>query len=126
MRPYDLKYLSRRLTQGLDRWIIHTDWVLITCSGTIGRAGLVSPLQDQWAASQHLLRIVPNDKHGHPGYLTAFLMTPFGQHQLTAKIYGGVVDELTEADTQVIRIPRLPPELQAEIGDRVVTAFKKR
>jgi type I restriction enzyme S subunit len=66
MRPYDLKYLSRIHTQKLDRWIIGTDWVLITCSGTIGRVGLVSPLQDRWAASQHLLRIVPDYIKGHP------------------------------------------------------------
>jgi hypothetical protein len=73
-----------------------------------------------------LLRIVPDYIKGHPGYLATFLMTPYGQHQLKAKIYGGVVDELTEADTQSVWIPKLPPDLQAEIGDRVLIAYKKR
>jgi hypothetical protein len=90
MRPHDLKYISRTKTEGLERWIIRKGWVLITCSGTIGRVGLVSSVQDQWAASQHLLRIVPDQSKGHPGYLAAFLTTPYGQHQITAKIYGGV------------------------------------
>jgi hypothetical protein len=51
-------------------------------------------------------------------------MTPYGQHQLTAKIYGGVVDELTEEDTRAVWIPNAPLEIQGEIGERVVKAFE--
>jgi type I restriction enzyme S subunit len=124
MRPYDLKYLSRTKQKGIERWIIRAGWVLVTCSGTIGRVGLVSSYMDKWAASQHLLRIIPNKEQGHPGYIAAFLMTPYGQHQLTAKIYGGVVDELTEEDTRAVWIPNAPLEIQGEIGERVVKAFE--
>jgi type I restriction enzyme S subunit len=124
MQPYDLKYLSRTKQKGIERWIIRAGWVLVTCSGTIGRVGLVSSYMDKWAASQHLLRIIPNKNQGHPGYIAAFLMTPYGQHQLTAKIYGGVVDELTEEDTRAVWIPNAPLEIQAQIGERVVKAFE--
>ncbi|MDW8036552.1 MAG: restriction endonuclease subunit S [Thermoguttaceae bacterium] len=126
MRPYDLKYLSRTEQRNLERWIIHKGWVLVTCSGTIGRVGMVSSYMDGWAASQHLLRIVPDHSKGHPGYLAAFLMTPYGQHQLTAKIYGGVVDELTEDDTRAVWIPDAPMEIQQKIGEQVVQAFEKK
>ncbi len=126
MRPYDLKYLSRTKQKNLERWVIRKGWVLVTCSGTIGRVGLVSSYMDKWAASQHLLRIIPDHEQGHPGYIAAFLMTPYGQHQLTAKIYGGVVDELTEEDTRTVWIPNAPPDIQAEIGERVVQAFEKK
>ncbi|MCI2432103.1 restriction endonuclease subunit S [Candidatus Acetothermia bacterium] len=126
MRPYDLKYLSRTKQKGLERWIIRKGWVLVTCSGTIGRVGLVSSYMDKWAASQHLLRIVPDYNQGHPAYIAAFLMTPYGQHQLTAKIYGGVVDELTEEDTSAVWIPNAPQEIQQGIGKRVVEAFEKK
>jgi type I restriction enzyme S subunit len=126
MRPYDLKYLSKKNTRGLERWAIHKRWVLVTCSGTIGRVGIVSSLRDEWTASQHLLRIIPDEIKGHPGYIAAFLMTPYGQHQLTAKVYGGVVDELTEADTASVWIPNAPKKVQANIGDRVVEAFEKK
>ncbi len=126
MRPSDLKYLSRTRQKGLDRWIIRKGWVLITCSGTIGRIGLVSSYQDKWAASQHLLRIVPDYSKAHPGYIAAFLMTPYGQHQLTAKIYGGVVDELTEEDTEAVWISDAPKDIQTKIGNLVVSAFEKK
>jgi type I restriction enzyme S subunit len=126
MRPYDMKYLSRSQQKGLDRWIVRKGWVLVTCSGTIGRVGLVSSRQDQWAASQHLLRIFPDYQKGHPGYIAAFLATPYGQHQLTAKIYGGVVDEITAEDTANVWIPKAPPEVQAAIGAKVVSAYEKK
>ncbi len=126
MRPYDLKYLSRAKQEGLERWIIRKGWVLVTCSGTIGRVGLVSSYQDKWAASQHLLRIVADHRKGHPGYIAAFLMTPYGQHQLTAKIYGGIIDEITEEDTGAVWMPDAPKNVQTAIGERVVNAFEKK
>jgi type I restriction enzyme S subunit len=125
MRPYDLKYISRKANaKHIDECIIVPGYVLVTRSGTIGRVGLVSSAQDGWTASEHLLRIVPKEEQGHPGYIAAFLMTPYGQHQLTAKIYGGVVDELTEEDTRAVWIPNAPLQIQADIGERVVKAFE--
>ncbi|GAP12177.1 restriction endonuclease S subunits [Bellilinea caldifistulae] len=127
MRPYDLKYVSLKVNaKHIDKCLIRIGYVLATRSGTIGRIGLVSSYMDKWAASEHLLRIVPDNSRGHPGYIAAFLMTPYGQHQLTAKIYGGVVDELTESDTGEVWIPNAPMEIQQEIGEKVVQAFEKK
>jgi type I restriction enzyme S subunit len=126
MRPNDLKYLSSTQQSRLERWIVRKGWVLVTCSGTIGRVGLVSSRLDKWAASQHLLRILPDYTKGHPGYITAFLMTPYGQHQVIAKTYGGIVDEITAEDTGKIWIPDVPMDIQTKIGNIVVTAFEKK
>ncbi len=127
MRPYDLKYISLRAnSKYIDQCLIRTGYVLVTRSGTIGRIGLVSPYLSNWAASEHLLRIVPDNSKSHPGYIAAFLMTPYGQHQLMAKIYGGVIDELTESDTGEVWIPNAPMEIQQEIGEKVVQAFEKK
>lgn len=126
MKPYGLKYLSRTQQRGIARWLVRKGWILVTCSGTIGRVGLVSSYQHEWAASQHLLRIIPDYSKGHPGYIAAFLMTPYGQHQLASKIYGGVVDELTAEDTREILIPDSPLDIQKAIGERVVRAFEKK
>jgi type I restriction enzyme S subunit len=126
IKPYDLKYLSRRAHPDLSRWIIHQGWVLVTCSGTIGLVALVPKTLDGWAASQHIERIIPNTQRCHAGYIAAFLMTPYGQHQLTSKIYGGVVDELTEEDTAAIWLPDAPLEVQERIGTLVVQAFEKK
>jgi type I restriction enzyme S subunit len=127
MKPYDLKYLSRRANERhIEECLIREGWVLVTRSGTVGRLTLVPKALDGWAASEHCLRIVPNPKRVHAGYLAAFLMTPYGQHQLTSKIYGGVVDELTAEDTAAIWLPDAPLEVQRRIGTLVVQAFEKK
>lgn len=125
MRPYGLKYISAALTKNIGRWIIHGGWVLVTCSGTIGRVGICSMSQDGWAASQHILRI-RQTTGVDPGFLAAFLSTPFGQHQMTAKIYGGVVDELTAEDMASVAIPNVPLEKQHPIGALVLRAYDLR
>ena len=53
-------------------------------------------------------------------------MNPYGWHQLTSEIYGGVVDELTAEDTRDILIPDPPRDVRDEIGDLVVRAFEMR
>lgn len=126
MKPYDLKYLSRRAHEDLSPWILNEGWVLVTCSGTIGRVAVVPKALEGWAASQHIERIVPKTNRVHAGYLAAFLMTPYGQHQLTSKVYGGVVDELTEEDTAAVWLPDTPFKVQEKIGKLVLSAFEKK
>lgn len=104
--PADLKYLSAKAHVRLDRWIIRSGWVLVTCSGTIGRVAIARRQWDGWAASQHILRIVPAPDGDVPsGYLYAFLRSFAGQAQLTSRIYGAVVDEITEEQAESILVP---------------------
>jgi type I restriction enzyme, S subunit len=126
MRPYDLKYISNAKTKKMERWLIQSGWVLVTCSGTIGRIAVSSSQQNGWAASQHILRIIPKENSTHPGFLSAFLSTPYGQHQLKAKIYGGVIDELTAEDTEVILIPDIPYPEQLKIGEPILKVYELR
>ena len=126
MRPHNLEFISSTRTNKIERWIIRPGWVLVTCSGTIGRIAVSTNKQDGWAASQHILRILPKQNTTHPGFLAAFLSTPYGQHQLKAKIYGGVVDELTAEDTEVILIPDVPYSEQLRIGEPVVKVYELR
>ncbi|MCL5611713.1 MAG: restriction endonuclease subunit S [Chloroflexi bacterium] len=126
MYPADLKYLSLSQQANIERWIVEKGWVLVTCSGTIGRIGLVSSRRDKWAASQHILRILPDHLKGHPGYIAAFLSTLYGQHQILSKTYGGVIDEITAKDTGKIWIPGTPIKIQEKIGGLVVSAYEKK
>lgn len=126
IRPFDLKYLSRTQTTNLARWLIRRGQVLVTCSGTIGRVGMVSSFRDGWAASQHILRISTNPTRLHPGYVAAFLMATYGQYQVLAKVYGGVVDELTENDVAQVLIPIPPEHVHRKIGEMVLEAFEQK
>lgn len=125
MRPYDLKYLSRRSERDLGQCRVEHLWILITRSGTIGRVSLVSKYIHGWAASEHLIRIIAEDSY-NPGYIATFLMSPYGQYQLLSKIYGGVVDELTVEDTGNILIPIPSKGIQDKIGNKVIEAFEMK
>ena len=106
LEPADLKYLSTAAHQNLEPYIIRHGWVLMTRSGTTGRVTLVPPEWDGWAASEHIFRIIPRSGGRCPaGYLATFLSSPLGQAQLSAQVYGAVVDELTEDQVRSIRIP---------------------
>ncbi len=107
----DLKYLSRSIDR-LERWTIEAGWLLVSCSGTIGRITVCPPEWDGWAASQHVLRIVPDEERCSSGYLSLFLASPLGQVQMTANSYGAVVDELTEEQAKSILVPL--PELDVD------------
>ncbi len=104
-QPADLKYLSRKAHKSLSQWIIKKGWVLVTCSGTIGRVTIALDSWDGWAASQHIMRIIPRSGGPCPaGYIYAFLSSPLGQAQFNG-VYGAVVDELTAEDAGNILIP---------------------
>ncbi|HUK72715.1 MAG TPA: restriction endonuclease subunit S [Streptosporangiaceae bacterium] len=104
--PSDIKYLSKTAHVRLERWIIRSGWILITCSGTVGRVTMAPQQWDGWAASQHILRVIPEpDAACPPGYLATFLASPLGRVQLTARIYGAVVDELTEEQARSVLVP---------------------
>lgn len=105
LEPANLKFLSREAHKNLDRWIIRAGWLLVTCSGTIGNVTICPPEWDNWAASQHILRVVPDEEMCPSGYLCSFLASPLGQVQLMAKIYGGVVDEITEEQASSVKVP---------------------
>jgi type I restriction enzyme M protein len=98
-----------------DKWLSHDDprlkyltvkkgWLLVTRSGT---TGIVSSVPDHWdgyAISDHVIRIVPNDKIDS-SYLLAYLKTPQCQAALTQGIFGSVIDEITPETIENINIP---------------------
>lgn len=124
IKPRLLKYISKKVTKNIEKWIIHSGWVLVTCSGTIGRVALAPKEWDGWAISQHVARIIPNSGKVHSGFLTAFLSSDYGYRQVISKTYGGVVDELAEDDLKDILVPLPLPRIQEKIGNPIVQAFE--
>ncbi len=119
-QPTDLKYISPAVHREIDRWLIRENWILVTRSGTVGRVAITPKSWDGWAASEHLLRIIPAlDGVCPPGYLHAFLQSSAGQTQLTSQIYGAVVDELTEDQARAILVPVARTAAQREAVQRI-------
>jgi type I restriction enzyme S subunit len=126
--PSNKKYLSlvhhgERIKKQLE---LHENMVLITCSGTIGKVTLVPKHWEHWAASQHIIRVVPVvDKIA--GYLSIFLASEYGHALITRYTYGSVVDEIDDKHVSQIPFPFLKNRvIQNEINDLALKANKLR
>jgi type I restriction enzyme S subunit len=128
IKPQDIKYIWKGM-KNLESYIIRRNWICVTCSGTIGRLSLIRDGWDGWAATNHLLRVVPKESEIHPGYLSVFLLSIYGQAQFQRLTYGGVIDEIGEAGELFDDILVLKPankELEDRIANLAYEAYDKR
>ncbi len=70
-------------------------WILITRSGTTGIVSIVPEAWDGYAMSEHVIRIIPNEKKINSSYLLAFLKTKYCQDLISKGVYGSVIDSIT-------------------------------
>lgn len=79
------------------------------------------PTVEGWFGSNNIARL--SDEQTDMGFLYAFLSTPYGRHQLTKDIYGGVVDHINESHIGDVLVPKVPHRLQSSVGDLVRRVF---
>ena len=118
----DIRFLAK--TKDVESYIIKIGWVLITRSGTIGRTSLVTKQWDNFAATEHIIRIIPKDIDS--GYLITFLHSNYGQNQIKRFIHGSIVDEISENQIMQIVIPVPEKDIQIQIGEKAQKAFELR
>ena len=122
---FDIKYLWKK-APNIESLLIKRGWILMSRSGTVGNVALATKPIENWAASEHVIRIVPKDDV-NPGYLWMALTSIYGQVQIKAKIYGGVVDEIAERNTSLLESILLPlpnKSIQDKIGNLVIEAYE--
>ena len=106
--------------------LIKKNWILITRSGTLARTVYVWNNYEEFAASEHLIRVVPNNTDIDAGYLYAFLSSDYGYHQLLRYKHGAVIDEITEDQISQTLIPISDNDKQKEIGEIMRRAYGLR
>jgi len=130
IRPTEMKFLSNSEIGFMSDLMLERNMILIACSGslggTFGRAGFVYKNFENYAASQHILRIVANEDLIDSGYLYAFLSSEYGYESITKYRWGSLIDEIDDHDMSKLIIP-IPSEIQQkEIGDLVREAYDLR
>jgi type I restriction enzyme, S subunit len=125
IRP-ELKYLSDTEISFIDELLIKRNWTLISCSGTLGRVCFVYDNYENYAASQHILRVNPNEDLVDPAYLNCFLSSKYGYYQLLRYRYGSVIDEIDDKNIEGVLVPLPSEQQQKEIGDLVRKAYELR
>ena len=122
--PARTRYLSRQLDVDVSELIIRQNFLLMTCSGTIGRVFHVPKRLDGWAATHDLIRIIP--KEGMVGYLFAWCMTEAARTQVLAHTHGGQIDHVTDEQVGEMLVPLIPAAKARQLDRSVLRALKAR
>lgn len=109
------RYLSKAQSEALSYLKLKRDWILVTCSGTLGNVTYTNSTYEDKIVTHDLIRIVPNDNKVKRGVLYAFLSSKYGYHQITQSQFGGVVKHINDIQTRGIKVPVFPIDLQNRV-----------
>ena len=126
IRPFDLQYQPKDYKPAAKHYV-EKDWILITRSGSTGRVVMVTDSMSGTMVSEHVIRVICDENLIDPYYVYAYLSTDkIGKILLEKGIYASVVDHITPDFVATIPIPRLKPEKEKEIADKIREAEAKR
>jgi len=104
-----------------EQYQIKHGWILVSCSGTIGNVGLVPRYWDGWAASQDVIRVVP-ERHFR-GLIWTYLSLPMVRNLIVSKKSGSVIDHIYAEYVASLDIPLIGEQVISrlnELFDRVL------
>ena len=120
------KFLSKKQAVSLSSLMLKNDWILVTCSGTLGLVTYTNNTFNNKIATHDLIRIIPCDSKFKKGCLYAFLASKFGYYQLTQSRFGGVVKHINDKQTGEVVVPLFPISFQTEIDSLITESAKLR
>ena len=119
------KLVSLKYTDDLEDKRLKAGWILISCSGTIGNCAFSNAQHAEKLASQHVIRINPNNIL-RPGLIYAYLASRYGYAMLTQGTFGSVIQHIEPQHVESIPIPRFPESFQKEVDDLIQEAARLR
>jgi type I restriction enzyme S subunit len=119
------RYLSKETETDLEELTIKEGWLLMSCSGTIGRVFYVPKRLHNWVATHDLIRIIPKDT-STTGFLHAYLSSEVAQKQIAGHTHGGQIDHVTHHQIGTVLVPMFGGNAIAEIHSRTMEALRLR
>jgi len=93
VRPIPRKWLSINRTEDHAQRFVKEGTILLTCSGSVGRATIADATISKILISHDLLRIEPR-RHGLRGWVYAYLRSPSVRAMMTSAQYGHMIKHL--------------------------------
>ncbi len=125
IKPTPDGYISKKTQVDIDSLKVHKGQILLTCSGTIGKAAVVSRTLDNAIFSHDLLRIDcknPVDV----GYIYTYLKSKIGSHILVTNKYGAVITHIESEHLDTVPIPDAPVAIKTKINDLIMRSYELR
>jgi len=119
------RFLSKQTDTNIDSLLVHEGWLLLTCSGTIGRVFYVSKRLHLWAATHDIIRIIPK-KETYIGFLYAYLSSEVAQKQILSHTHGGQIDHITDDQIGKILVPDFGSAKIKKIHEQAMSALHMR
>ena len=121
----NLKLASTKYTPDIERMKLQKGWTLISRSGTIGNCAFANAKHAQKLASEHVIRVVPNNIL-RGGLVYAYLASKYGYSLLTQGTFGAVIQHIEPDFVSSIPIPSFPEDFQNKINDLVLESARLR
>lgn len=110
---------------GEERYFVEEGWLLITCSGSMGRIVLTTKSLTDVFFSHDLIRIVPKTDT-LIGYLYAYLSSWIGQAFISRDKYGGWIKHIEPNHIKSLPVLQVPRDVQERIHYKVWEAYEHR
>ena len=120
------RFLSKKLTKNQESLMVKKNWILLTCSGTIGNVVFTNDEFEGKIGTHDLIRIIPSENKLRKGFLFAFLKSRFGYALLTQSEYGGVVKHIEPEQIKGLPIPVFSDKKQKEIDELIHESVNSR
>lgn len=117
--PDSNKKLSIAKTDNINALIIKEGTILMPRSGTIGNVAWAHAGHAQKLASEHVIRLLPNDIL-MAGYIYAFLASKYGKLLIHSYIFGSVIQHIEPPHLKLIPIPILEEVTMNVIHEKVM------
>ena len=121
----NVKLASRKFTPGIEDMKLQKGWTLISRSGTIGNCAFATAKHAQKLASEHVIRLVPNNIL-RQGMLFAYLASKYGHSLLTQGTFGAVIQHIEPDFIGSLPIPYFPDDFQEKIDGMIQESARLR
>lgn len=123
--PKPNTFISDSTKTDIDKLRVKNNQILLTCSGTVGDATLVSRTLDNSIFSHDLIRITTKDE-ADTGYLYAFLKTDIGNKIINTNIYGAIIKHIEPDHLKNVQVPDPDPDIKNYIHQKIIDSFDLR
>lgn len=124
-KPRVRKWLAPALTTEVERRQVDRSWLLLSCSGDVGKLTAVYPEHVNKVITHDLLRIVPHRPDDY-GWLYAYMRTPSFYAIARSSQYGHMIKHLEPEHVQRMPVAMPPEEVRRAIGNRACRAIELR
>ena len=117
LRPIPRKWLSPKRTSDYANRFVSQGAILLTCSGSVGRATLANAVIDGILISHDLLRIEAREPDWW-GWIYAYLRAPTVRGMMKTAQYGHIIKHLETQHLDELPIIQLRDELRISFGEQ--------